>query len=568
MTMACESPQQHHRRRGLGRPVNVRGLPAIERFSERRLLEMAGSGGTLSDILASICTLAEEAFSRCHCAIYLIDWPASTIRPGAAPSLPASFVAAICELPVQPDSAPCAKAALSRTQVIAADLAADPAGQFSQYGALASGYGLRSCWSTPIVSSTGLVLGTFAVLRAHPGRPTLLEQDLIARATLVARIAIERTQVTNSLRRCEACLAVTQRLSGTGSFVWQTARPEIAWSDELYRIFEVDAGETVTPELVGSRLHPADRAAMCVILDRARDEGCDVEYEHRLLMPDRSIKHLRVAARAIRDPDGGLEYVGAIQDVTRRHADEADLGKARSDLAQMMRIISLGPLSALIVHEVNQPLSGIIVNVSTGLRMLAADPADVAGAVEAMRRAMRDVRRTSDVVARLRTLFTAKEPRIAPVDLNEATQEVLGLLLSQFQRNRVSVRAELQAGLPPAVGDRVELQLVVVNLLLNASEAMTGIEDRPRLLEVRTERDAEDHVRLDVRDSGVGLDRRIVDRLFEPFYTTKRDGMGIGLFVSRFIMERHGGSLKAAPNDGPGATFSMSLPSAAHRLTA
>jgi C4-dicarboxylate-specific signal transduction histidine kinase len=224
------------------------------------------------------------------------------------------------------------------------------------------------------------------------------------------------------------------------------------------------------------------------------------------------------------------------------------------------RVTTLGALTASIAHEVNQPLAGIITNASTCLRMLAADPPNVDGARETARRAIRDGNRAADVIARLRALFGKKGTATESVDLNEATREVLALSSSELQRDRVIVRMELGDDLPCVSGDRVQLQQVVLNLLLNASEAMSEVEDRPRQLVIRTDPDDGGGVRLTVQDVGVGFDPSNLQRLFDAFYTTKSGGMGIGLSVSRSIIESHHGRLWAAPNDGLGATFSFSLP--------
>jgi len=243
-----------------------------------------------------------------------------------------------------------------------------------------------------------------------------------------------------------------------------------------------------------------------------------------------------------------------------RALSEAALDKLRSELAHVTRVMSLGALTASIAHEVNQPLSGIITNASTCLRMLNADPPNVDGARETARRTIRDGNRASEVIARLRALFSKKEFTLESVDLNEATREVTALSLSDLQRNRVMLQFELADDLPAVRGDRVQLQQVILNLLRNASDAMAGVDDRPRQLRIRTELDAANRVRLTVQDVGVGFDPQNVDKLFAPFYTTKTDSMGIGLSISWSIIERHHGRLWAAPNDGPGATFSFSIP--------
>jgi C4-dicarboxylate-specific signal transduction histidine kinase len=225
--------------------------------------------------------------------------------------------------------------------------------------------------------------------------------------------------------------------------------------------------------------------------------------------------------------------------------------------------MSLGALAASIAHEVNQPLAGIITNASTCVRLLTADPPNVHGALETARRTIRDGSRAADVIARLRALFGGKPVATETVDLNDATREVISLLSSDLQRSRVILRAELDDDPLFVTGDRVQLQQVILNLVRNASDAMSSVDDRPRELLVRTERDERDHVRLTVQDVGTGLDPTGVDRLFDAFYTTKNAGMGIGLSVSRSIVERHSGRLWAASNEGPGATFAFSIPSTA-----
>jgi C4-dicarboxylate-specific signal transduction histidine kinase len=239
---------------------------------------------------------------------------------------------------------------------------------------------------------------------------------------------------------------------------------------------------------------------------------------------------------------------------------EQALGKAQSELAHVARVSALSTLTASIAHEVNQPLSGIITNASTCLRMLAADPPDLDGARETARRAIRDGNRASEVIARVRTLFTKKELATESVDLNGATREVTALLVGELQRNRVLLQLELAQDLPTVTGDRIQLQQVILNLVRNASDAMTAVDDRPRQLLIRTEDEDGDGVRVSVRDAGVGVDPQNMSKLLDAFYTTKSDGMGIGLSVSRNIIERHHGRLWAEPNDGPGATFLFSIP--------
>jgi PAS domain S-box-containing protein len=369
----------------------------------------------------------------------------------------------------------------------------------------------------------------------------------------------ERKRAEEKLRRSEAFLAEGQQLSRVGSFSWRVATDEIMWSEQLYRIFEIDRDMPVTLEVIGTRIHPEDVAAFTEQIERSRRDGSDVQLEIRLQMPDGTVKYVHVVAHC-RKESRQLEYIGAVQDVTRRRLSEEALAKVRSELAYVARATSLGVLTASIAHEVNQPLAGIVTNAGTCLRMLGADPPDVDGARETARRAIRDGNRAADVMTRLRALFAKREFSLEPVDLNEATQEVIALSSSDLQRQRVILQSELADELPIVTGDRIQLQQVILNLVRNASEAMVDVLGRPRLLLIKTEREDDSRVRLSVRDSGIGLSPQSLDSLFDAFYTTKSGGMGIGLFVSRSIVERHQGRLWAEPNDGAGATFSFSIP--------
>ena len=372
----------------------------------------------------------------------------------------------------------------------------------------------------------------------------------------------KRKQAEQALRRSEAFLAEGQHLGQIGSFSWRVATDEITWSAELYRIYELEIGVPVTLELIRSRVHPEDVSLIekMKMVDQAREGGHDFEWQFRLLMPDHSIKYMHAVAHATRDQDGQLEYIASVQDVTARKLAEEARDKARSELTHVARVTSLGTLTASIAHELNQPLSGIVTNASTCMRMLAAEPPNVDGARETALRTIRDGNRASEMITRLRTLFSKKSATTQSMDLNEATREVIALSLSELQKNRVILQPELAHDLPLVTGDRVQLQQVILNLLRNASDAMSAVDDRPRDLRIRTEPDDNDRVRLSVSDVGIGLEPPAADRLFEAFYTTKNEGMGIGLSVSRSIIEGHHGRLWATPNNGPGVTFSFSVP--------
>lgn len=405
-----------------------------------------------------------------------------------------------------------------------------------------------------IVGAGGALKYAHAV--AHPienraGRPLFLGsiQDIT-----------ERKIAEDKLRISSAYLAEAQRVSSTGSFFWRVASGEIIWSDQVFHMFGYEPGSEMSLERIGARVHPEDTSMLKDMVERAARGEAELEYEHRVVMPDGAIKHLHLIAR-IRGEPGSVEYIGAVQDITERRRTAEALDDVRSQLARVARVTALGTLTASIAHEVNQPLSGIITNVNTCLRMLSAEPPNVAGAQETARRAVRDGNRAAEIIKRLRALFARRRLAREPVNLNEATQEVIALSWSDLQRRHVSMRSNLASDLPTVFGDRVQLQQVILNLLMNAAEAMSEVEVGSRHMSITTQREDAGQVSLAVRDAGSGFAPGSAERVFEAFYTTKDDGTGIGLSISRSIIETHGGRLSVHPNDGPGVTFVFTLPS-------
>jgi PAS domain S-box-containing protein len=370
----------------------------------------------------------------------------------------------------------------------------------------------------------------------------------------------DRMRAEGELRRAYDSFADAQRLSHTGSFITDLLGDDHNWSEEAFRIFEFDHGTKVSVQRIRDIIHPDDLPSFESVIARGMT-GENVTFAFRIVTPRGTVKHVRGVAHVVERVAGRPLFVGALQDVTESRVAEEALNRARAELAHVARVATVSALTASIAHEVNQPLSGIITNASTCLRMLAADPPDIDGARETARRTMRDGNRAADVITRLRALFAKKEFTLEPLDLNEAAREVVALSLSELQRNRIVLRTEFADDLPAITGDRIQLQQVMLNLLRNASDAMVGVDDRPRQLLVKTERDERDRVRLTVRDAGVGLAPDSLSKLFDAFYTTKKDGMGIGLSVSRSIIEHHHGRLWAEPNAGsPGATFAFWIP--------
>lgn len=310
-------------------------------------------------------------------------------------------------------------------------------------------------------------------------------------------------------------------------------------------------------------LHPDDVDGAAQTWKSCVTSGSPYRVEVRTFYAaDRTYRWCVTSALPLLDEHGRvLKWHGTVVDMHDWKQAQEELRSTQAALAHMTRVTAMGALTASIAHEVNQPLSGIITNASTCLRMLAADPPNVDGAIETARRTIRDGNRASEVITRLRALFSKRDVTTEAVDLNEAAREVILLSMTDLQRGRVVLRAEFADNLPPVAGDRVQLQQVILNLLMNASDAMAGVNDRARQLVIKTEKEDGEHVRLAVRDMGVGVDPQNADKLFEAFHTTKTGGMGIGLSVSRSIIESHRGRLWATPNEnGPGATFCFSVP--------
>jgi signal transduction histidine kinase len=517
-------------------------------------------GSPLHVVITTLCKHFDANVHGCYSSVLLLDRTGTRVRNATGPGLPTSYLKQLEGKRVKWTET-CVGARINAQAPV--NVSHRVSDNLPEELPPAAAPGLKLHEVSPILSLTGGPLGIFVVYRRESNTDyPRFHFAHVAQFTHLAGAAIERTQSDEALKRSAALLERTQQLSSTCCFFWRVETDEISWSKELGRLFELDAAEVpVTFELIGTRIHPEDLSSFHEMIGRARSGVSDFEFEHRLRLPDNSVKYLHVVAQRTRDEEGQLEYIGAVQDVThRRHAEEA-LAKLRAELTRAARVASLGVLTAAIAHEVSQPLTGIVTNASMCRRMLAADPPEIERARESANRAIRDAERASEVVKRLRALFCNKGATCESLDMNEATREVVALSLSELKRNKVIVRTELAGGLPPIQGDRVQLQQVILNLLLNASDAMGSIDDRPRQILLRTERDNENRVQFSVRDTGVGLEPQGADRLFDAFYTTKSNGMGIGLSVSRSIIESHKGRLWATPNDGPGATFSFSIPS-------
>jgi PAS domain S-box-containing protein len=398
---------------------------------EKRLLEMIAKGDSRALILEGACLLVEELASGSLSSILLMDPSANCLRHGAAPSLPVTYTKAIDGAVIGPSVGSCGTAAYRAEPVIVSDIATDPL--WADFRDLAMTHGLRACWSAPILSSTGRVLGTFATYYREPRSPSSQEHNVIERITHLASIAIERKQAEETLRQAQA------------------------------------------------------------------------------------------------------------------------------DLAHVSRVTTMGELTASLAHEVNQPIGAAVTNANTCLRWLTRDHPDVEEARAAASRIVKDATRAADIISRTRLLFKRGTSQRELADVNEIIREMTVLLRGETARYNILVGTDLAVDLPQVMADRVQLQQVLMNLMINGIEAMKDA-DGTRELSIKSQQAENEQVLVTVSDTGVGLPTQQADQIFKAFFTTKSHGTGMGLSISRSIVESHDGRLWAADNSPRGASFHFALP--------
>jgi PAS domain S-box-containing protein len=553
---------------------------------------------------------------------------------------------------------------------------------------------------TPVDLSHAVSISTLGTLGIASVTLILLGLALLT-SWLDRRFAVRTLELQEEkLRQSEAYLSEAQQLSHTGSFGWRLSNSEIVWSEETYRIFQYDRTTKPTVELVLQRVHPEDANLVSQTIERASRDGKNFDFEYRLLMPDGFIKHVHVVAHALTDESSGVEFVGAVMDVTSQHQSRAALEKAfaeiknsesrlqlvidtipgmvwsglpdgtfdfvnepwltylgcsweelsaqgglvsvvhpddvaesdarwaatraagthtdhelrmrradgqyrwfltralplrdergnivkwygtatdiedrkraeeeqkqaaearrqaEADLAHVNRVTTMGELTASLAHEVNQPITAAVTNANTCVRWLAGDTPNIEEARDAAIRSAKDGTRAAEIISRIRLLFKKGTTKRELVDVNEVIREITTLLRGEATRHSVSIRADLAADLPPLMADRVQLQQVMMNLIVNSIDAMKDV-DGTRELAIKSQQAEKEQLLLSVSDTGVGLPAQQVGEIFNAFFTTKLQGTGLGLSISRSIVESHGGRLWATDHSPRGATFNIVLP--------
>ena len=372
----------------------------------------------------------------------------------------------------------------------------------------------------------------------------------------------ERKSAEESLRRSESYLAEAQKLTHTGSWVWQVAgRDALHLSDEWYRIYGFDPEDGI-PALAQrlQRIHAEDRAKWQEAIDRAVDEKSDYDLEFRIALPGGSVKYIHTVGHPVLGASGDLvQFVGSSTDVTERKQAEESLRQAQADLARVNRVTTMAELTASLAHEVNQPISAAVTNANTCLRWLTREQPDLEEARAAAMRIVKDGTRAAEIIKRIRLLFKKGTPQRELIDVNEVIREMIVLFRGEASRHTILVGTALVTNLPQVMGDRVQLQQVLMNLIINSIDAMKNV-DWARELAIKSQEAENEQVLVSVSDTGVGLPAQQADQIFNAFFTTKDQGTGMGLSISRSIVESHGGRLWASENSPRGASFYFTLP--------
>ncbi|HEV2826869.1 MAG TPA: PAS domain-containing protein, partial [Pyrinomonadaceae bacterium] len=392
------------------------------------------------------------------------------------------------------------------------------------------------------------------LIRAEPFRD---ESGKIVRWYGTSTDIDDRKRAEEELRRSEAFLAEAQRVSKTGSFITDLLLDEHNWSEELCRIFEFDPATRITTEEIRARFHPEDLPIYEDAFKRAVNGDRDIDLIYRIITPSGKMKYVHAVAHGMEEIAGRPLYIGAIQDVTESKIAEEALSRARAELAHMARVTTLSALTTSIAHEVNQPIAAAITSAGACLRWLNRDQPDVQRARETAMRIEEDGKRAAEIISHLRSFYKKDvTPRREMVSVNDLIGEMLVLLRSEADRHSVVMRTRLAADLPVVSGDRVQLQQVLMNLMLNGMESMS---ERGGELEISTRREREEVI-VTVSDTGEGIPADKMEEIFKAFVTTKAEGTGMGLAISNTIIESHGGRLWATVNPQRGATFHFTLP--------
>jgi len=529
------------------------------RGGQSRVLEMIAADAPLPDVLTSLVLLMEGQAEGLRCSILLLNRDGKRVRHGAAPNLPEAYVKAVNGAPIGPRNGSCGTAMYRRRPVVVTDVMKDPL--WSDYRELAKICGLRACWSTPIISPQGEVLGSFAMYREENRGPLPEENRLTQIATHIAGIAIERQRQQEILREREARINLAAESADLAFWILYPEQ-NTAWMSEKGRlIYGFDSNLPLTCDLILSRVHPDERAAVKAAYDRACALSGTFESEHRLRLPYGKTRWVIMRGRCLKDEEGNLlEIIGVTLDVSAQKQADLQLQHQREEMAHRNRVSLMGEMTASFAHELNQPLTAIANNASAARRFLERGNIDPALLQQLLQDMVADSQRAGEVIRGIRSLVRKEAGVRTLLDLNAVITDTVRLVSTDVLSRESVVTTELDPQLPQINATLVQIQQVLLNLIMNALDAMEGLPPVERRIIISTRSDKGDVAEVSVRDFGTGLPKEKPDKVFDHFFSTKQKGMGMGLAIVRSIIESHGGTIVAEDAPKRGARMVVRLP--------
>jgi PAS domain S-box-containing protein len=550
----------------LGGVVVCRDITQIKeeeffRAGQSRVLEMIAADAPLADVLTSLVLLMEGQAEGLRCSILLLNRDGKHVRHGAAPNLPEAYVKAVDGAPIGPRNGSCGTAMYTRRPVVVTDVMTDPL--WADYRELAQVCGLRACWSTPILSPQGEVLGSFAMYRQEIRGPQPDETRLTEIATHIAGIAIDRQRQHEILRERDARINLAAESADLAFWILYPEQNTAWMSDKGRRIYGFDSNLPLTCELILSRIHPDERAAVKADYDRACSLYGAFESEHRLLLPYGKTRWVIMRGRCLQDEHGNLlEIIGVTLDVSAQKQATLQVQVQREEMAHRNRVSLMGEMTASFAHELNQPLTAIANNASAARRFLQRRNIDPVLLQQLLQDMVADSQRAGEVIRGIRSLVRKETSVQTLVNLNSVITETVRLVSSDVLNRESVVTTELDPQLPQVNAALVQIQQVLLNLIINALDAVEGLPPAERRIIISTRSDKGDVAEVSVRDFGVGLPKDRPDKVFEHFFSTKQKGMGMGLAIVRSIVEAHGGTIAAENAPDRGACMVVRLPAA------
>jgi PAS domain S-box-containing protein len=548
----------------IGGVIVCRDISAIKeeeffRSGQSRVLEMIAADASLSEVLTSLVLLMEGQAEGLRCSILLLNRDGKHVRHGAAPHLPDAYIKEVDGAPIGPRNGSCGTAMFRRKPVVVSDVMTDPL--WTDYRELAKICGLSACWSTPILSATGDVLGSFAMYREEKRGPRAEENRLTEIATHIAGIAIDRQRNQEILRERDARISL---VAETADLAFWVIYPDgtNAWMSQKGRLmYGFDSNLPLTCDLILSRIHPEERATVKAEYDKACDLYGNFESEHRLLLPYGKTRWVIMRGRCLKDEHGNpLETIGLTLDVSEQKQAAVQLQLQREEMAHRNRVSLMGEMTASFAHELNQPLTAIANSASAARRFIEKGNNDPGLLQQILQDMVADSQRAGDVIRGIRSLVQKDTSVHTRLNVNAVITDTVRLVATDVVARESVVETELEPGLPDISGALVQVQQVLLNLIINALDAMEGLPPVERRIIISTRLDKGRTVEVTVRDFGTGLPKDRPDKVFDHFFSTKQKGMGMGLAIVRSIVEAHGGTITAENAPDRGARVLVRLP--------